>query len=43
MGEALKFLRQNLSNYELVILLFLTGLAINYSFSIGVFSNLVVN
>jgi RNA polymerase sigma-70 factor (ECF subfamily) len=43
MGEALKFLRNNLEKYEFVIFLILLDLITKNSFILGVFSNLVVN
>lgn len=42
MGEALKFLRENLSGYELVIILAISSILIKSDYIIGVFRNLIV-
>ncbi len=42
MGEALKFLRENLSGYELIIILAISSILIKSDFIIGVFRNLIV-
>jgi len=42
MGEALKFLRENLVSNELIILIIFSAYLLKYQFLIGVFNNLIV-